>query len=68
MYKIINTLNDSVLYIVDDFDKAYEWSLFYEKQLGLSVRIETYNEYWVTFGNRDCNVISHIMWKFDNFI
>ena len=45
MYKIINTLNDSVLYIVDDFDKAYEWSLFYEKQLGLSVRIETYNEY-----------------------
>lgn len=45
MYRIINTYHESVLYITDEYKKAIEWANFYEKQLGVSVRIESIYEY-----------------------
>lgn len=45
MYKIIDTYNEKILYITDNYQKAVEWSDFYHHEIGLNVRIDTYNEH-----------------------
>ena len=62
MYKIINTYNGRILYITDDYEKANEWANFYSKQLGVCVRIESINEYWVIGSYFICSNVFYVMW------